>query len=200
LLPGASASICARKAGSRSRASFAASGSAASSRQLGWVQNGFSVASKPNISPTGRPATCARIGSPDAAASSIQPSSLRQPFGDISFCTSDTESGRPLASTSRRSIAISRSESVKSDTNCSTPLPAAPSARAMPSSSSSAAVSVGVGCPSLERWLSVREVEKPSAPASTASAAIPAMAAMSAAVAGSRSAPRLPITYTRSAA
>ena len=60
----------------------------------------------------------------------------------------------------------------------------------MPVSSSSPAVSVGVGCPSEVRWLSVREVEKPSAPASTARFASAAMAAMSASVAGSRSAPR----------
>ena len=46
----------------------------------------------------------------------------------------------------------------------------------MPVSSSSAAVSVGVGWPSLVRWLSVRDVEKPSAPASTARLAIAAMA------------------------
>ena len=39
----------------------------------------------------------------------------------------------------------------------------------MPTSSSASAVSVGVGSPVLVRWLSVREVVKPSAPASIAS-------------------------------
>jgi hypothetical protein len=51
-----------------------------------------------------------------------------------------------------------------------------------------------VGWPSLVRWLRVREVEKPRAPASTACRAMSAMAAMSAGVAGSRLAPRSPIT------
>ena len=46
-----------------------------------------------------------------------------------------------------------------------------PIASAMPTSSSASAVSVGVGSPRLVRWLSVREVVKPSAPASIASAA-----------------------------
>jgi hypothetical protein len=50
------------------------------------------------------------------------------------------------------------------------------------------------------RWFSVREVEKPSAPALTASAASAAIALLSSSVAGSRRAPRSPITYTRSAA
>ena len=47
-------------------------------------------------------------------------------------------------------------------------------ARAMPTSSSRAAVSVGVGSPRLVRWLSVREVVKPSAPARMPSAAMAA--------------------------
>ena len=64
----------------------------------------------------------------------------------------------------------------------------------MPASSSAAAVSVGVQSPRLVRWLRVREVVKPSAPASTASPASRAISAISSAVAGSRAAPRSPIT------
>ena len=70
----------------------------------------------------------------------------------------------------------------------------------MPISSSSAAVKVGVGWPSEVRWLRVREVEKPRAPASMARFARAAMAAMSAGLAGSRFAPRSPMTKTRRAA
>ena len=64
-------------------------------------------------------------------------------------------------------------------------------------SSSSAAVSVGIGRPSSVLWLSVREVEKPSAPAHTPAAASAAMAALSSGVAGSRLTPRWPMTKTR---
>jgi hypothetical protein len=78
-------------------------------------------------------------------------------------------------------------------------LPVAPMASAMPISSSASAVRVGVGSPLLVRWLSVREVVKPSAPAATAWAASSAMAAMSSAVAGSRAAPRSPMTLSRRA-
>ena len=70
----------------------------------------------------------------------------------------------------------------------------------MPVSSSSPAVRVGVGAPSLVLWLRVREVVKPNAPASTAPFAMAAMAAMSASLAGSRLAPRSPMTKTRRAA
>ena len=75
--------------------------------------------------------------------------------------------------------------------------PVWPMARAMPTSSSRAAVSVGVGSPRLVRWLRVREVVKPRAPASTPSAASRPISAISSAVAGSRSAPRWPMTYRR---
>ncbi len=60
-----------------------------------------------------------------------------------------------------RSVPISSSKSGKSETTCSTPAPASPSARAMPTSSSRAAVSVGVGSPRLVRWFNVRDVVKP---------------------------------------
>ena len=71
---------------------------------------------------------------------------------------------------------------------------------AMAISSSSLAVKVAIGSPSLVRWLRVREVPKPIAPASMASLAKRRISAMSCAVAGSRSAPRWPMTKTRSAA
>ena len=51
-----------------------------------------------------------------------------------------------------------------------------------------------VGRPSLSRWFNVRDVEKPSAPASAAAFAISAIRAISSGVAGSRLAPRSPIT------
>jgi hypothetical protein len=73
-------------------------------------------------------------------------------------------------------------------------------AEAIAVSSSSPAFSVGVKSPVEVRWLSVRDVEKPSAPARTASLARAAIALLSSGVDGSRRAPRSPITYTRSAA
>jgi len=87
-----------------------------------------------------------------------------------------------------------------SSTNCSTLRPTPCIAPAIAVSSSSPAFRVGVKSPVEVRWLSVREVEKPSAPARTASPASAAMAVLSSAVAGSRRAPRSPITKTRSAA
>ena len=78
--------------------------------------------------------------------------------------------------------------------------PVAPIALAMPTSSSASAVSVGVGSPRLVRWLSVREVVKPSAPASIASRASSAIARdVVRRSPASRCAPRSPITCRRSA-
>ena len=64
----------------------------------------------------------------------------------------------------------------------------------MPNSSSSAAKVPGTGSPSMARWASVRDVEKPSAPAAMPSRTMSAMAAMSSGVAGSFLAPRSPMT------
>ena len=110
------------------------------------------------------------------------------------------DSGRPDASTIRRSMANSASGSVKSDTTWSTPRPASAMPMAMAVSSSSLAVRVAIGSPALVRWLRVRDVPKPMAPASIASLARAFIRAMSSAVAGSRSAPRWPMTKTRRAA
>ena len=64
----------------------------------------------------------------------------------------------------------------------------------MPNSSSSAANVPGTGSPSMARWASVRDVEKPRAPAAIASLTIAFIASMSSGVAGSLRAPRSPIT------
>ena len=118
----------------------------------------------------------------------------RHASGATPAWASEIESGRPDSSTRRRSIVNSAAPPLKSDTTCRTPLPVPPSARAMPTSSSSLASRLGVGEPSLERWFSVRDVEKPSAPASTAAAARRDIRATSSGVAVSRLAPRSPIT------
>ncbi len=81
-----------------------------------------------------------------------------------------------------------------SSTIWNTPRPFARSVAASAISSSSVASSVGMCLPSLERWNSVREVAMPIAPASSASPSSSHMRAMSAGVAGSRFAPRSPIT------
>ena len=110
---------------------------------------------------------------------------------------------RPAATrVSRRSI-ISNSLSglgvLKSEMNSITPEPASFMPSAMPSSSASEARSDGVGSPFTVRWLSVREVEKPSAPARIASAVSARICATSSGVASSSRAARSPITKTRSA-
>ena len=82
----------------------------------------------------------------------------------------------------------------RSSTNCSTLRPCVCIPAAIAANSSSPAFKVGVKSPVEVRWLSVREVEKPSAPARTASAASWAIALLSSSVEGSRRAPRSPIT------
>jgi hypothetical protein len=64
----------------------------------------------------------------------------------------------------------------------------------MPAISAALAVKEGIGSPVLLRWLSVRDVEKPTAPATSASRVNSAMATTSASVAGSPLAPRSPMT------
>ena len=66
-----------------------------------------------------------------------------------------------------------------------TPVPASFMPSAMPISSASEARSDGVGSPFTVRWLSVREVEKPSAPARIASAVSARICAISSGVASS---------------
>ena len=97
-------------------------------------------------------------------------------------------------------MANSSSTSSKSEITCIQPLPMSRSAPAIAASSASAASSVGIERPSNVLWFSVREVEKPRAPALIPSAASRAISARSCSVAGSRSAPRSPMTNTRSAA
>ena len=81
-----------------------------------------------------------------------------------------------------------------------TPWPNSPSTRPMPKTSSRAAWVPGTSRPSAPRWIRVREVENPSAPAASDSRTCAAIAAMSSGVATeSSSAPRAPITQTRSA-
>ncbi len=98
-----------------------------------------------------------------------------------------------------RSTAHSSSTSRKSDTTWSTPRPAAATPAAIPASSAAEAVRLGVFSPVEERWLSVREVEKPTAPAATASVARAAMAAISAPVASTSARARSPMAWTRRA-
>ena len=77
--------------------------------------------------PTGRPQTCAFIGRPCCVAAVSRSSSSLYCSGARRFWTSENDSGRRLRSTSRRSSANSLSGSVKSETNCKTPRPAAAS-------------------------------------------------------------------------
>ena len=102
--------------------------------------------------------------------------------------------GAPEIFVRSRISANSSSISRKSETHCKTPEPASASPWAMASISSRAAPMVGVRSPSAVRWTMVRVVEKPSAPALIASAVIARIWAASSAVAGSRFAPRSPIT------
>ena len=60
----------------------------------------------------------------------------RNASGSIGLRATEIDSGRPDRSTIRRSVSNSSSTSRKSDTTCSTPVPAAPTPSAMPISSS----------------------------------------------------------------
>ena len=144
--------------------------------------------------PTGRAATCADTVRPRSLASVMAASSDRHPSGLVGTWLSEIDRGRPDASAMPSTLATSSRGSVKSDTTWSTPLPTAPSPSAMPASSLAAAVKVGVQSPRLVRWLRVRDVVKPMAPASIASPARRAISAISSSVAGSRAAPRSPMT------
>ena len=195
-----SATNLARLPGSRKAATRSARGRPATSAYAGWNLNGWRLAVRPNNKPTPRPHTCARNCSPCAWQVSNHCNSGRQPSGLCSACASENDSGRPLRRATSSSKRCSASGEAKSDTSWNTPAPAAAKPSASPSNSSLAASSVGVGRPSLVRWLSVREVETPSAPARSASVTKALMAATSSGVAASRLAPRSPITKTRSAA
>ncbi len=169
-------------AGSRSRATFAASGSAASSRKLGWLEKGCTEASSPSSRPIARAATCAFIGRPAAFAAPIAASIVRHASGEASFCPIEIDIGRPDWRTISRNSSHSCSRPAKSDTTSNTPCPASPKMRLMPSSSSAPAVRLGVKRPSLARWFLVREVVKPRAPARTASRTRRPMVSISAAL------------------
>ena len=159
------------------------------------------LACRPCSTPIGRGATCALAAWPLAASPSTRPSRRRQPSGLEWPCASDTENGRPDAVSSRSIISNSLSGLgvLKSEMNSMTPRPASFMPSAMPKSSASEARSEGVGSPFTVRWLSVREVEKPSAPARMASAVSARISATSSAVASSSFAARSPMTNTRSA-
>ena len=144
-----------------------------------------------------RAPTWARMTRPSTLATSNRDSISRHVSGVTCDCMSDTESGRPEDAAMSRKMANSAAGSSKSEITCRTPVPRAPRADAMPTSSSAAAVRLGVCSPRLDLWLTVREVVNPRAPARTASLAKAAMAAMSSAVAGSRLAPRSPMTWSR---
>ena len=118
----------------------------------------------------------------------------RQRCGALSFCVIENVTGILVFSATRSIIGRSSLMVERSSTNCSTLRPWPCIAAAIAVSSSSPAFSVGVKSPVEVRWLSVREVEKPSAPARTASAASAAIALLSSGVEGSRRAPRSPIT------
>ena len=159
------------------------------------------LACRPCSTPIGRGATCALAAWPLAASPSTRPSRRRQPSGLEWPCASDTENGRPDAVSSRSIISNSLSGLgvLKSEMNSMTPRPASFMPSAMPRSSASEARSEGVGSPFTVRWLSVREVEKPSAPARMASAVSTRISATSSAVASSSFAARSPMTNTRNA-
>ena len=115
----------------------------------------------------------------------------RHASGAASICSSVNDTGRPRSSDSFTIHAISRSGASRSSPDApsgassNTARPPRCIARPSANSSSSAANVPGTGRPSMARWPSVRDVEKPSAPASIASCTIGAIAAISSGVAGS---------------
>ena len=104
-------------------------------------------------------------------------------LAEISFIQASSMGGATRSSPSRPAGAIS-----------STPRPLSPTARARASISSRAAKVPGTGSPSMARWTTVREEEKPSDPQACASVTSRAISAMSSGVAGSFMAPRSPMT------
>ena len=114
---------------------------------------------------------------PRDAAASAAARSRRHCSGSASFCRHANVTGRPV---SRDSVSIqesSGSSGMRSDATSSTPRPGSPRTRPMPIISSAAANVPGTHSPSMARWRSVRELEKPSAPAATPSRTIAAIAA-----------------------
>ena len=156
--------------------------------------NGFCDSSKPSSTLVGRERTWAVMRKPSLLASSISASSVRQLSGRTCDCSIEMVMGRPDSLASRRNRPISPIWSSKSDTICSQPAPVSRMAWAIAVSSASSARKVGMLRPSAARWFNVREVEKPSAPARRPSVVSSAMRRRSASVAGSRLAPRSPIT------
>ena len=151
--------------------------------------------------PIGRGKTCPRIGTPLAYACSVSRRTSGHECGAEWNWASVKLSGLPERSASSTSSRI-RSGTASTEGNSwmtwSTPLPARATPDAIMCSSRSAASKLGVGSPSAVLWLTLREVEKPTAPASMASCARFRIRSMSASVAGSRAIPRLPIAKTRS--
>ena len=185
--------------GRAARPTCSASGRPAISRYTGLASNGCSVHCRPSSSPTGRGATwpvivhAVGVGLRRAARAARRQLSLARLRAARTTAAGPTP--RPCAGRSRTRRRRRRSRRPPA----ARPARCAPIASAMPTSSSASAVSVGVNSPRLVRWLSVRDVVKPSAPASMPSAASAAIGAMSSGVAGSRRAPRSPITCSRSA-
>ena len=164
-----------RRVAQRARRARRAAGPRARGRS-GSPPNGFSVAWRPSSTPIGARARPA----PDRQAVGVgrrrsRSSSVRATCGAVRP-RRDGDRQRPAGRLDHvpHDVANSSSMSRKSETTCEHAAPARRSPLAMPTSSSAAAVSVGVGSPRLVRWLSVREVVKPSAPASTASRGEPA--------------------------
>ena len=191
--PVCSARMRALRAGSASATARSAKGRPATSLKDGRVVNGANVVVSPNNIPMGRGATWPRMAKPELLAPSILFKTLRQPWSPIPWA-SEIDMGRPDERTMDLSKSNSASRSSKSEIISITPPPTACSALAIPTSSSYSACRVGVGSPLTLRWLRVRELVKPSAPARMACSVRRRISTTSAAVAGSRSAPRWPIT------
>ncbi len=141
-----------------------------------------------------RAVTCGWTSAPWATASVARSRSLRHNSGSALFWLRTKVTGRPDSAARRRIHATSFSGATRSSHRTrrgelehagAEP----PSARPMPNSSSSAANVPGTGSPSIARWASVRDVEKPSAPAAIPSSTTRAIASMSSAVAASLRAP-----------
>ena len=169
--------------GSAITATRSASGSAAISRYTGFVSSGCSVHCKPEQEPDGARRDLAghrhavgvgrreqlELAAP-AVAAHLHERERQRPARLLGHAPEDRELGVDVGEVG--------------DDLQHAPTRLRRSPRAMPTSSSASAVSVGVCSPLLVRWLSVREVENPSAPASIALAREPAIASMSSAVAG----------------
>ena len=75
------------------------------------MRNGWYDDCSPTTKPIGRGATCPRIGSPSATDPSIRPNKSRHASGCRWLCASDSDNGRPDASTIDRTSSNSPSVS-----------------------------------------------------------------------------------------